>query len=254
MPPTSSHAGDDPYNRLSDFERIAMKTVGVSIVIAALMTVAAGVGVAARPSSKPSGAGPRYVPETIVPKDFGGWREVAQEGAQVVNPQTQELLNKLYSQILTRTYVNASGYRVMLSLAYGDDQRADLTAHKPEVCYPAQGFALLSNDSSNVATPFGDIAARRLNTRMGARHEPVTYWFTVADTAIRNKVEQRMIEIRSGLTGQVPDGLLVRVSSIDVSPQNAYKLQDQFVAGLLGSVPEADRRRLSGLGPAVISQ
>ena len=108
-----------------------MKTVGVSIVIAALMTVAAAVGVAARPSSKPSGAGPRYVLETIVPKEFGGWREIAQEGAQVVNPQTQELLNKLYSQILTRTYVNASGYRVMLSLAYGDDQRADLTAHKP---------------------------------------------------------------------------------------------------------------------------
>ena len=132
-----------------------MKTVGVSIVIAALMTVAAAVGVAARPSSKPSGAGPRYVLETIVPKEFGGWREIAQEGAQVVNPQTQELLNKLYSQILTRTYVNASGYRVMLSLAYGDDQRADLTAHKPEVCYPAQGFQLHSNAEDELATPFG---------------------------------------------------------------------------------------------------
>ena len=59
-----------------------MKTVGVSIVIAALMTVAAAVGVAARPSSKPSGAGPRYVLETIVPKEFGGWREIPQEGAR----------------------------------------------------------------------------------------------------------------------------------------------------------------------------
>lgn len=49
---------------------------------------------------------------------------------QVVNPQTQELLDKLYSQILTRTYVNAKGYRIMLSLAYGSDQRGALQAHK----------------------------------------------------------------------------------------------------------------------------
>ena len=111
-----------------------------SILIAALMAVTAAVGVAARPSTKASTAGPRYVLETLVPRQFDDWREVATEGAQVVNPQTQQLLDKLYSQILTRTYVNQNGYRVMLSLAYGDDQRADLTAHKPEVCYPAQGF------------------------------------------------------------------------------------------------------------------
>jgi EpsI family protein len=225
-----------------------------SILLAALMVAVSAAGYALRPKAPEPGTAPRFVLEQIVPREFAGWRELPNTTELVVNPQTQAMLDKLYSQMLTRTYENREGYRVMLSMAYGDDQRGDLQAHKPEVCYPAQGFALLSNDSSNVATPFGDIAARRLNTRMGARHEPVTYWFTVADTAIRNKVEQRMIEIRSGLTGQVPDGLLVRVSSIDVSPQNAYKLQDQFVAGLLGSVPEADRRRLSGLGAAVISQ
>ena len=227
-----------------------MKTVGVSIVIAALMTVAAAVGVAARPSSKPSGAGPRYVLETIVPKEFGGWREIAQEGAQVVNPQTQELLNKLYSQILTRTYVNASGYRVMLSLAYGDDQRADLTAHKPEVCYPAQGFQLHSNAEDELATPFGQIAVRRLNTSLGARKEPVTYWFTVGDRAIRSKFDQRLVEVRLGLTGQIPDGLLFRVSSIDPTPARAYAEQDKFVADMLKAVSARDRIRLAGLAPA----
>jgi EpsI family protein len=226
-----------------------MKTVGVSIIIAALMTAAAGVGVAARPSAKSAGAGPRYVLENIVPKQFGAWREIPQEGAQVVNPQTQELLNKLYSQILTRTYVNAEGYRVMLSLAYGDDQRADLTAHKPEVCYPAQGFQLHSNTEGEVATPYGRIAARRLNTSLGARKEPVTYWFTVGDKAIRNKFDQRIVEVRLGLTGQIPDGLLFRVSSIDGTPAHAYAEQDKFVAELLKALPAQDRLRLSGLAP-----
>ena len=47
----------------------------------------------------------------------------------------------------------------MLSLAYGDDQRADLTAHKPEVCYPAQGFQLHANKEDGLQTPFGTITA-----------------------------------------------------------------------------------------------
>ena len=43
----------------------------------------------------------------------------------------------------------------------------------------------------------------------------MTYWFTVGDTAIKNKLQQRMVEVKLGLTGQIPDGLLFRVSSID---------------------------------------
>ena len=111
---------------------------------------------------------------TIVPVAFGDWRE-AQEGAQVVNPQTQRLLDSLYSQILTRTYVNKQGYRIMLSLAYGDDQRGGLQAHRPEVCYPAQGFKLHMQREGSLQTAFGTIDVRRLTTSLGSRNEPITY-------------------------------------------------------------------------------
>jgi EpsI family protein len=185
--------------------------------------------------------------EDTVPKQFGEWRLVPDAGNTVVNPQTKELLDKLYSQILSRTYVNASGYRVMLSLAYGDDQRGDLAAHKPEVCYPAQGFALHSNQEVQLATPFGNIAARRLTTSLGARLEPVTYWFTVGDTAVKNKLQQRMVEVKLGLTGQIPDGLLFRVSSIDPASAKAFAMQDAFVADLLKASTAQSRLRLSGL-------
>ena len=226
-----------------------MKLDSTALVLAALMCGAAIAGIAARPSAKAADRGNAIVLETAVPRSFGDWTELPDQKAQVVNPQTQELLNKLYSQILTRTYVNASGYRVMLSLAYGDDQRADLTAHKPEVCYPAQGFQLHSNAEDELATPFGQIAVRRLNTSLGARKEPVTYWFTVGDRAIRSKLDQRIVEVRLGLTGQIPDGLLFRVSSIDPEPSRAYVEQDKFVAELLKAVSSRDRIRLAGLGP-----
>jgi EpsI family protein len=223
-------------------------SVRMSIVLAGLMALAAVGGIAARPSVKPPGTAPRYILEDTVPRQFGGWRLLPEAGSQVVNPQTKELLDKLYSQILSRTYVNAQGYRVMLSLAYGDEQRGDLQAHKPEVCYPAQGFKLLSNEPTELATPFGGIAARRLSTSLGPRKEPVTYWFTMGDRAVKSKFEQRLVEIRLGLTGEVPDGLLFRVSSIDDSPQRAYGMQEAFVADLLKAVPARDRLRLSGLG------
>jgi len=227
-----------------------MSNVRVAIVLAAVMAMASLAGMAVRPSPRPPGSAPRYLLDETVPRQFGEWRLLPESGAQVVNPQTKELLDKLYSQVLARTYVNAQGYHIMLSLAYGDEQRGDLQAHKPEVCYPAQGFKLHSNDPTEIATPFGGIAARHLSTSLGARQEPVTYWFTMGDKAVKSTFEQRLVEIRMGLTGEVPDGLLFRVSSIDDSPQRAYRMQEQFVTDLLKAVPPRDRLRLSGLAGA----
>lgn len=227
-----------------------MSSKRITFVIASLMC-AAGVGaLVARPATRSADAGPLISLETMVPKQFGDWREDSQLTVQVVNPQIQEVLDKLYSQILTRTYVNASGYRIMLSLVYGTDVRArgSLQAHKPEVCYPAQGFVVEKNEAGLLATPSGDIPVRRLFTTMGARQEPLTYWFTVGDTAVQGKLEKRLVDLRYGFTGRIPDGMLFRISSIDADQARAHQLQDQFINQLLQAVSPADRTRLSGLG------
>jgi len=224
-----------------------VKALHVAALLACLMAAASVAGIAARPSRKTASTAPKVVLETVVPREFGAWRELPNPGALVVNPQTQQLLDKLYSQVLTRTYANASGYRVMLSLAYGDDQRGGLQAHKPEVCYPAQGFALHSNAEAQIATPFGSIEGRHLSTSLGPRKEPVTYWFTMGDTVVRSKLQQRLLEVRFGLAGQVPDGLLFRVSSIDDDPAHAFAQHQAFANDLLSAVSSRDRARLSGL-------
>jgi EpsI family protein len=115
------------------------------------------------------------------------------------------------------------------------------------VCYPAQGFALLGKADAPIDTPYGSIAARRLSTSLGSRKEPVTYWFNVGDTPVSNQLEQRWVELRLGLLGQVPDGLLFRVSSIDDDTPRAYRMQDVFVLDLLKAVDETARMRLAGL-------
>ena len=220
-----------------------------ALVIAALMVAAAGGAILAQPSHKLASELPAISLETMIPRSFGEWREEPQRFAQVVNPQTQELLDKLYSQILSRVYVNSqTGYRVMLSIAYGSDQRGSLQAHKPEVCYPAQGFTLLDTKRGALTTAFGTIPVRRLFAVLGPRREPVTYWFTVGEEAVMGRTQKRLVDLRYGLTGRIPDGLLFRVSSIDGNEAHAYSMQDAFVNQLLQAVSPAARLRLSGLG------
>lgn len=225
-----------------------MKPNRIAVIIAALMFAASGAALLARPSAKLSDERPAVDLESMVPKQFGDWREEPLRHAQIVNPQTQELLDRLYSQILNRSYVNDRGYRIMLALAYGSEQRGTLNAHKPEVCYPAQGFVVHKNDPGQLATAFGTIPVRRLFAIQGARQEPLTYWFTVGDTAVQSKLQRRLLDLRFGLTGRIPDGMLFRVSSIDADQQRAHQFQDQFVDQLLQAVSPVERRRLSGLG------
>ncbi|MET0334234.1 MAG: exosortase-associated protein EpsI, B-type [Rhizobacter sp.] len=223
-----------------------MKPVVVAALVAGLMITASVASAIIRPPVQSAESKPTYVLDAVIPKRFGNWQELPQ-APLVVNPQTQQLLDRLYSQVLARTYVNASGYRVMLSLAYGGDQRGDLQAHKPEVCYPAQGFTLHSSQESQLATRFGSVETRQLSTSLGARKEPVTYWFTMGDTVVRSRFQQRMLELRFKLTGQIPAGLLFRVSSIDDNSSHAFEQQRVFVDDLLSVVSAHDRHRLSGL-------
>lgn len=219
-----------------------------AFVLAGLMGAASVAPMAVQPSLRVAEEGPRVDLETMVPKQFGTWHAESQTAPQVINPQARELLDKLYSQVLSRTYVSDSGYRVMLSIAYGGDQRGDLRAHKPEVCYPAYGFSLRTSEPTRIATRFGSITARRMLAIQGSRQEPVTYWRTVGNHSVDGGLNEKLVEMKFGLTGRIPDGLLFRVSSVDRDQDRANGIQDDFVRQMLESVSPSDRLRLSGLG------
>jgi EpsI family protein len=221
-----------------------------ALVLAAMMCGASVASIATRPTVKASAKGKVVSLETMVPKTFGEWSELRTQGAQVVNPQAKDVLDKLYSEVLTRTYINKEGYRIMLSMAYGDDQRGGLQAHRPEVCYPAQGFALGKVTDGVLPTAYGNIDVRRLTTSMGSRKEPVTYWLTVGDHVVIGKLEKRIAEFRLSLTGQIPDGLMFRISSIDEDPSRGFAMQQKFAAEMMSAVPADPRKLLRGLRPA----
>jgi EpsI family protein len=221
----------------------------LSAAVLVLMAATSFVGYRMQPSMQQgaTAARPELQLAREIPKRFGDWNTVSETDGIVVNPEIQASLSQLYSDILTRTYVNAEGYRVMVSVAYGGNQRGGLQAHLPEVCYPAQGFKLLSSEKAAIQTPQGAIAGRRLMTRRDNRQEPVTYWFSLGGRAVVGRVESRLEELRFAFSGQVPEGVLFRVSSIDADPARAHREHERFVAQLMPALPPDTRKRIGGL-------
>jgi EpsI family protein len=216
------------------------------LFLGASMLLVAMLSTVVKPTERMSDRRPAPNLENAIPRSFKTWKEDVAVKPIQVSPDVQAELDKIYSQTLSRTYVNADGQRIMLSIAYGGDQGRAVQVHKPEVCYPMQGFQILSIAKSVMATVSGEIPIMRLVAAQGRRVEPITYWIAVGDTVVRGAFEQNLARIRYGLTGTVPDGVLVRVSSISQNEAGAYVLHDQFVSEMLQAMRADDAARLLG--------
>lgn len=185
--------------------------------------------------------------ETMFPARFGDWQVDTSLPVILPAPDVQAKLDAIYNQVLARTYVNRrTGERVMLSVAYGGDQSDGMQAHLPEVCYPAQGFELRARQTVVLELEGRRIPARRLVTRLGARVEPVTYWLTLGETVAATRMDRKLQQMRYGLRGLVPDGMLVRVSTIGGDMASAFTLQEAFLRQLAATLPVAYSSRIIG--------
>ncbi|PPE71358.1 EpsI family protein [Caldimonas thermodepolymerans] len=216
-------------------------------IVAGLMCLASAMAVVARPSIRMADQGPAIDLETVFPRQFGDWRIDERVPVVVPSPDVQAQLDKIYSQVLARTYVNSRGERVMLSVAYGGDQSDSMQVHRPEVCYPAQGFQVLSVQRDALSGVAGrDIPVQKVHTRLGSRNEPVMYWVVVGERVVGTNTEQKLAQLSYGLRGRIPDGMLVRVSSIHPDNQAAYAAQERFLREIAQSIAPQYQSRVFG--------
>lgn len=218
-----------------------------ALIAAALMLGGAGAAVWARPTRHLADEIGMPDLETLFSTEFGDWRVDTSIPVILPSPDVQALLNKIYNQVLARTYVNVrTGERVMLSVAYGGDQSDGTSAHRPEVCYPAQGFAIRANQSGTLQVGAHEIAVRRLMSSLGQRHEPITYWVVVGGAVVTTGIGQKLAQMRYGLRGIIADGMLVRLSNIDPNMARGHALHETFSGDLYAAVSEAARLRIFG--------
>lgn len=219
---------------------------GKSIVLLTLMLLSATLGAVLRPAINLADERPPIDLAAMVPVAFGDWRKEINLLTQVVNPQQKGVIDKIYSQTLSRTYVNTQGYRIMLSIAYGKNQSDALQLHKPEICYPAQGFTLLATLRGPLNLLGTPISATRVATSLGQRFEPVTYWTVVGDHVVTGGNDKKWIELSYALQNRIPDGMLVRLSSIDKGTENAYAQQSLFANAMVAAIAPSHRARFAG--------
>jgi EpsI family protein len=167
-------------------------------------------------------------------------------------PTVQNKLDALYSETLNRTYINPSGQRIMLSIAYGRNQNSESTAaHRPEFCYVSQGFTIKGFGKEKVALPAHSLNVVRLEARADRRVEPITYWVTLNEEASTPGLDRKLQQLRYGLQGFIVDGMLMRISSLTdpAMPSGGrpdYRLHDQFIADLEKAMTTGFRPRFFG--------
>ena len=218
-------------------------------IAAILMAGAAVGGEAMVPTKRMARMRTNFRLERLVPTAFDDWQVDTHTVGAIVNPQTEAMLDRLYSQLLERTYIDTAGHRIMLSIAYGEDQADDnVQLHYPEVCYPAQGFQVKDNHKDVIELNQGSIRVRRLQTQFSdSRFEPVTYWTIIGDQQSLGGWDRKLSEIRHGLKGEIVDGLLFRVSSIDRNTEEGFRSQDRFIRDIVAAMAPEGRRQLVGL-------
>jgi EpsI family protein len=225
----------------------ARPTLAVALAVAAMFVAAPLAAEALRPTVRTADVKGAIALDTQVPLAFGGWREDKSVTPVLPDPSLQATLDATYSQVLARTYVNADGQRVMLSIAYGNDQNSEATAvHRPEFCYAAQGFKVAKLDTPLLG--FGDhqLRVQRLVGTMGSRLEPITYWITLDESATLFGFDRKLQQLRYGLRGQIADGMVVRVSTVGVPQVQAFELQDRFLGELHDALPGRLKARYFG--------
>ncbi len=227
----------------------AVRRVPPSVIVAfILLLLGVTLGHALTPNHKLADDLPPIVLAKQVPQTFGDWREDVAIAQVLPDPTVQAQLDALYSQVLSRTYVNSKGQRVMLTIAYGSDQNSEATAaHRPEFCYRAQGFEIADQGLAVIDLDGHTLTARRLLGRAGPRVEAITYWVTLADRATLPGVRRKLSQIYFGLQGEIADGMLVRVSTIGVDTDASFALHADFVAAMEQGVSSDFRSRYFGI-------
>ena len=216
------------------------------IYLSALMLVARLLANILEPSQE-YGVGPGsdsdenfFILEDVVPSSFGDWN--LDPSINIIQPNEEgDLKSRVYDQTISRGYRDENGYLIMLVIAYGHNQSDSLQLHRPEVCYVANGFRIVSNEQQDVKlAPYFDILlpSLRLVTVSSERPEIVTYWTRVGNSLPTSNLSRQYEKLKFGLSGNIPDGVLVRVSSISDAPEAAYEIHDKFINDLLGVIDE----------------
>lgn len=152
----------------------------------------------------------------------------------------------VYDQVLERIYVGSDGSQLMLCVAYGGRQSDGLHVHRPENCYRGAGFEVSGLTRTQLSLAGQTVPVSQLHANRPGRSEPITYWTIFGGQVENDPHEVDWLKLRAGLRGQIIDGMLVRISSLDRDARRAHATQARFADALIQAVDPRYRSRVIG--------
>lgn len=214
-----------------------------SLLAGAAFATAFGLAEYLRPKQVMQMAGDRELAD-LVPETFGSWAS-EHDPTLIVPPTEGGLTDRLYDQLLMRRYRNESSREeIFLLIAYGGSQTDDLQIHRPESCYPAVGMRILDRELETIEIAGREIPGVSLLAHAPGRYERILYWSRIGDRFPTSASAQRDDKLQFAFKGIIPDGALIRASSVSSSPDQDTEILSSFLSDLGNSLDEEAARVL----------
>lgn len=182
--------------------------------------------------------------DTLLPTAIAGWSFTTREGV-IQTPEEAPIEG--YDQLVTRVYTGSGLPTIMLLIAYGSTQGGSLQLHRPETCYPGEGFSIRNRANIDLRLDGADtIAAQTFTAVRDERVEHLLYWTRISNFFPRTTSEEYLGILRRVADGTVPDGVLVRLSTVGADAPTDLAALDRFSTAMVKTSPDALRHILVG--------
>lgn len=192
----------------------------------------------------------------ILAHEPAGWR-ARQVLSEVVDPRWSPATQAAYDTVVMRQFVRpADGAEVTLLITWSRDGRLR-AGHDQEACYRAGGFAVSGMRTGTLPAGAAGLGVTSFTGERGHFAEDVVYWRVTGgrlDAVQSDKGElkgkdilvQRWRRLRHMLSGNVPDNVMVRVSTRRPAHMPPVQVNETFVEGLLQSLGPSERQTILG--------
>ena len=190
--------------------------------------------------------------ERLVSQHPPGWKMV---GHQRIDDFSwgQSVLSQ-HDIVTTRTYQHTDGRKVSVVMAWSGNGLNFQKIHEQQVCYKASGFEVSPLHIVSILTGTGSIEVRAFTASQDARKDDVAYWMVIdgireRDTDKRNPIVRQFLQLLylpSFFRGELPDILMVRVSSVRLTNGQPTTAHIDYIKEWLKTISSADRQRITG--------
>ena len=170
----------------------------------------------------------------ILPRTIGAWR--SRDVSDLFTAQTPDsLLAELYGETVGRLYSRPDlDLEIMMLMAHGNSQSNELQLHRPEVCYPAFGYAIVQSEPIELSIGNSiTLPGRRLIAQTAQDKEAVIYWTRLGEYFPTSVTQQRLDRLDTAVHRYIPDGLLARFSISGSDTALSFRIMRNFVSDLV---------------------